>query len=141
MNNQDKPELDENALKERVKREAAAVTERDARRLVEREQELQRKYKSIPGKFNKLVNQVKLLFELVRAYVDGSYRRVPWATIATAVAAVVYVLAPIDLIPDVIPGLGYIDDALVVRFALSMLQSDLAEFCEFKGYDLSKYFE
>jgi uncharacterized membrane protein YkvA (DUF1232 family) len=141
MSSDDSPKVNEDALKERVKREAAAVTERDARRLVDRQEDLNRKFKAIPGKFAKLINQVKLLYELIRAYVDGSYRQVPWASIATAVAAVLYVLSPIDLIPDAIPGLGYIDDVFVVRLALTMIQSDLATFCEAKGYDLDKYFD
>lgn len=135
------PELDESSLKKRVQREAAAVTEHDAKRVASRQSEFERKVKSLPDKLNKLVNQVKLLYELVRAYVDGSYREVPWASIATAVAAVVYFLSPIDLIPDMIPGLGYIDDIFVVRFALASIQSDLRTYCEFKGYDVAKYFD
>ena len=87
------------------------------------------------------MNQVKLLYELIRAYVDGSYREVPWASIAMAVAATVYFLSPIDLIPDALPVIGLLDDALVVRFTLSAIQSDLREFCAWKGYELNKYFD
>ena len=134
------PKLDEEALTQRVKREAARLTEEDARRLVARHRELDEKFKHVPDKLKKVVNQVKLLYELIRSYIDGSYREVPWVSIATAVAAIVYFLAPIDLIPDVIPGIGYVDDLLVIRFALTALGSDLKTFCEFKGYDLSKYF-
>ena len=134
-------DIDEEALKARVTRKAAKVTEEDARRVVARERELNEKFKHVPEKLKKVVNQVKLLYELIRSYIDGSYREVPWMSIATAVAAVVYFLAPIDLIPDAIPGLGYIDDIFVIRFALSALGSDLKTFCEWKGYDLTKYFE
>lgn len=135
------PNIDEEALKNRLKQKAAKVTEDDARRLVKRNRELDEKFKHVPEKLKKLVNQTKLLYELIRAYIDGSYREVPWVSIATAVAAVVYFLAPIDLIPDVIPGIGYVDDLLVIRFALSALGSDLKTFCDFKGYDLAKYFD
>jgi uncharacterized membrane protein YkvA (DUF1232 family) len=133
--------IDEDALKERVKREAAKVTEDDARRLVGRQRELDEKFKKVPDKLKKVVNQVKLLYELVRSYIDGSYREVPWISIATAVAAVVYFLAPIDLLPDMIPGIGYIDDIVVIRFALMALGSDLRTYCEAKGYDVTKYFD
>jgi len=137
----DKPELDESALRARLKRDAEAVTERDAERVVARENELDRKLKEVSAKFSKLVNQVKLLYELIRSYVDGSYRQVPWVSIATAVAAVAYFMLPLDLIPDMLPGIGYLDDLLVVRFALTAIQSDLRAFCEFKGYELDKYFD
>ena len=134
------PEIDEASLGERVTREAAKLTEDDARRLVDRHRELDDKFKRVPEKLKKVVNQVKLLYELVRSYIDGTYREIPWVSIATAVAAIVYFLAPIDLIPDVIPGIGYVDDLLVGRFALTAIGSDLKTFCEFKGYDLTKYF-
>ncbi|MET0386176.1 MAG: DUF1232 domain-containing protein [Polyangiales bacterium] len=141
MSSQDDAELDEDSLKARLKREAAKVTERDAERLSKRESEVEKKVKALPGKLMKLVNQVKLLFELIRAYVDGSYREVPWSSIAVAVAAVVYFMAPIDLIPDAIPGIGYIDDLFVIRFAISTIQSDLRVYCEWKGHDVAKYFD
>ena len=140
-NPDDKPRFDEGALRDRLKREAEAVTERDAERVVSRESELDRKLKDVSSKFSKLVNQVKLLYELIRAYVDGSYRQVPWASIATAVAAVAYFMLPIDLIPDALPVIGFIDDVFVVRFALTAIQSDLRAFCEFKGYEVDKYFD
>jgi uncharacterized membrane protein YkvA (DUF1232 family) len=135
------PNFDEDALRERVKRDATLITEADARRVASRQRELDDKFKKVPEKLKKLVNQVKLLNELIRSYIDGSYREVPWVSIAMAVAAIVYFLAPIDLIPDVIPGIGYIDDIVVVRFALTAIGSDLRTFCEWKGYDIKKYFE
>jgi uncharacterized membrane protein YkvA (DUF1232 family) len=140
---EDDPKLDEAALKARVVRDAQRLTEKDAQRLVEpkRQRELEEKFNKLPAKLTKLVNQVKLLYELVRAYVDGSYREVPWASIAMAVAATLYFLSPLDLIPDVIPVIGLLDDALVVRFTLSAIQSDLRAFCEWKSYDLDKYFD
>jgi uncharacterized membrane protein YkvA (DUF1232 family) len=139
--NDRRPDIDEEALKARVTRDAAHVTEEDARKVVGRERELNEKFKRVPDKLKRLVNQVKLLNELIRSYIDGTYREVPWVSIATAVAALVYFLAPIDLIPDMIPGIGYIDDILVVRFALTAIGSDLRTFCEWKGYELRKYFD
>lgn len=135
------PRLDEQALKARVERDAQNVTDDDARKVVARGPELDEKFKKVPDKLNKLVSQVKLLYELIRAYIDGSYREIPWLSIATAVAALVYFLSPIDILPDMIPGIGYVDDLLVVRFALSAIASDLRTYCEFKGYDVAKYFD
>jgi uncharacterized membrane protein YkvA (DUF1232 family) len=138
---EENPELDAESLKARVMRDAQRVTEKDARRVVERYRDLEQKFGELPAKLTKLVNQVKLLYELIRAYVDGSYREIPWVSIAMAVAATLYFLAPIDLIPDAIPVIGMLDDALVVRFTLSAIQADLRKFCDWKGYDLDKYFD
>lgn len=133
--------MDEEVIRARVEHDAKKVTEDDVRRVVSRRRELDEKFKKLPDKLGKVVNQVKLLYELIRSYIDGSYREIPWISIATAAAAVVYFLAPIDLVPDMIPGIGYIDDLLVVRFALTAIGSDLRTFCEYKGYDVSKYFD
>jgi uncharacterized membrane protein YkvA (DUF1232 family) len=61
-----------------------------------------------------LPNMVRLLGRLVR---DA---RVPTAEKALFVAAVAYVIVPLDLIPDVFPFIGQVDDAYVV--ALSLLR-------------------
>ena len=41
---------------------------------------------------------------LIRAYARGDYRQVPWETVTLVVAAVLYFLMPIDVIPDVLIG-------------------------------------
>jgi uncharacterized membrane protein YkvA (DUF1232 family) len=44
--------------------------------------------------------------------------RTPWYARALAVAIAAYALSPIDLIPDVIPVLGYLDEAILLPLAL-----------------------
>jgi uncharacterized membrane protein YkvA (DUF1232 family) len=68
------------------------------------------------------------LMRMVRAYIDGRYREIPWLTILTATAAIVYFVAPADFIPDFIAGLGLFDDAAVLTWALSAVGRTLAEF-------------
>jgi uncharacterized membrane protein YkvA (DUF1232 family) len=44
--------------------------------------------------------------------------RVPWYAKAAAIVVVAYALSPIDLIPDFIPVLGYLDDAILVPLGI-----------------------
>lgn len=46
--------------------------------------------------------------------------RVPWYAKALAAATAAYALSPIDLIPDVIPVLGLVDDLLIVPAAIAV---------------------
>jgi len=46
--------------------------------------------------------------------------RTPWYAKALAIAVVAYALSPLDLIPDFIPVLGYVDDLLILPFALTL---------------------
>lgn len=59
--------------------------------------------------------------------------RVPWFAKAVAGAVAAYALSPIDLIPDFIPVLGYLDDLVIVPLgillAVKLVPSELmAEF-------------
>jgi uncharacterized membrane protein YkvA (DUF1232 family) len=44
--------------------------------------------------------------------------RVPWYAKALAVVVAAYALSPIDLIPDFIPVLGYLDDVILVPLGI-----------------------
>ncbi len=67
-------------------------------------------------------------FRLIRAYANGSYRQVSAQGLLMIVAAVVYFVSPIDLIPDFILGLGLIDDATVLAWTIRACAGDLAAF-------------
>jgi uncharacterized membrane protein YkvA (DUF1232 family) len=54
-------------------------------------------------------------------YLAARDPRVPWYTKALALCVVGYALSPIDLIPDFIPILGYLDDLIVVPMGLALL--------------------
>jgi uncharacterized membrane protein YkvA (DUF1232 family) len=47
--------------------------------------------------------------------------RLPWPVKLLAVAVVAYALSPIDLIPDFVPVLGYLDDLVIVPFGIWLL--------------------
>ncbi len=71
---------------------------------------------------------VELLFEMIRDHMAKRYTRVPWHTIAAAAATLLYILNPFDLVPDFIPGLGYVDDGMVVMLAMRMVGKDLERY-------------
>jgi uncharacterized membrane protein YkvA (DUF1232 family) len=71
-------------------------------------------------------------FRLIRAYVNGSYRQVSPQALLTIVAAIVYFVSPIDLIPDFIIGLGLIDDATILAWTIRACASDLASFIDWE---------
>ncbi len=47
--------------------------------------------------------------------------RVPWPAKALAVCIAAYALSPIDLIPDFIPVLGYLDDAILLPLGILLV--------------------
>lgn len=116
---------------EELKRGAKNVTEDDLKKVLDKRDEIEEKFKG-NGPLGRFIADLKFLFSIIQDYIKGEYREIPYWSIAAIVAALLYVLSPIDLIPDFIPVVGYVDDALVVAACLAMLEQDLHEYKEWK---------
>ena len=84
------------------------------------------------GVLRALWNDFWTLWRFIRAWRDGSYKKVPWKSIVLAIAGLIYFLDPIDLIPDFIPAIGYLDDGVVLAFVAKAIHSDLEKFREWE---------
>ncbi len=73
-----------------------------------------------------------LLMSLVKDYYRGNYRDIPYKTLSAAVVGLLYVINPIDIIPDFIPFIGQVDDALVLGFCLKLIEKDLLKYKKWK---------
>lgn len=60
----------------------------------------------------------RLKADVLTVYFAARDPRCPWGTRLLALAVAAYALSPIDLIPDFIPVLGYLDDLLIVPLGL-----------------------
>ncbi len=63
----------------------------------------------------------KLKKETYVIYLACKDSRVPWYARALAAIIVAYALSPIDLIPDVIPIIGYLDDLILVPLGIILV--------------------
>lgn len=83
--------------------------------------------KKVPGVGN-LLSDVPLLVSLVKSYINGEYKEIPYNSIVAVIATLLYVISPIDIIPDVIPVVGFADDAMAVAFCIKMIHDDLEKY-------------
>ena len=74
-----------------------------------------------------------LLASLLRDWVTGRYRTVPWGTLLTITGALVYFLMPLDAIPDPIVALGLMDDVAVISRTLKPTRTDLDRYQQWRN--------
>ena len=73
------------------------------------------------------------LCDLLSDYVEGIYQKAPISTIVAVLAGLLYLVLPIDVLPDVFPVFGWIDDAAVLAFVMAAEQNDVNEYLAWKA--------
>lgn len=107
-----------------VRKHADAMSETDVDRVVEASGAIEQRFET-GGPLGRLLDDGRLLLSLVQDYRSGRYRALPKWTLTATAFTLLYVLNPLDLIPDALPVVGVLDDATVVSVALMMLEQDL----------------
>ena len=114
-----------------VKAGAEKITEKDIEKVVEKSEEIEEKFKA-RGPLKRFIEDYRVLKELIRDYRGGRYRQALYGTIAAAVFALLYVFNPLDLLPDVLPVIGVLDDASVITACLMLIERDLSKYRNWK---------
>ena len=116
---------------EQSRKYAGKVSEETVGEMVEKEGKLKGLFRHI-SVLQKYWKDVCEVFSLLKDWMAGRYPVIPWTVVATLVGALLYVLSPLDLIPDFIPVVGFTDDAGVFAMALSFAGSYLEKYREWK---------
>ncbi|MBP7509462.1 MAG: DUF1232 domain-containing protein [Prolixibacteraceae bacterium] len=114
-----------------IKRGAAEVEDDDVQKVMDRASDIRQ---TVIGSnlLKRFSEDVKLLIAMIKDYWNDVYQDIPWWVIAAVVFALLYVLNPIDLIPDFIPILGLTDDAAVLALCLAMTEKDIQKYRQWK---------
>lgn len=73
-----------------------------------------------------------VLGRMAKAYALGRYRTIPWKTMLVLLAAVIYFLNPIDLIPDLLPLVGFTDDFAILLWVYNAIGAEVDRFLEWE---------
>jgi uncharacterized membrane protein YkvA (DUF1232 family) len=103
-----------------------SYTEDDAQKLMDNQEKIEKIASN--DTLHKYLNDIKLYFQMLGDVFTGKYKKVPVGTIAAIVGTLLYVLSPIDLIPDFIPVVGYLDDAAMLAVCLNFTRFDVEEY-------------
>lgn len=92
-----------------------------------------------PKKWKELIRELKQNIYIL--YLANRHPETPWYAKAFSILIVAYALSPIDIIPDIIPILGYLDEAILLPIgilgAFAMIPKWILEECKVTAYQNS----
>jgi uncharacterized membrane protein YkvA (DUF1232 family) len=115
-----------------IKEGSQNVTEKDVNNVINKSEELQNKF-SAKGPLTRFIEDGKLLIAIVKDYWSGAYRQIPYGVIASIVFTLLYVLNPFDIMPDMLPVIGQLDDVAVMGACLILVEQDLHKYKDWKA--------
>lgn len=118
-----------------VKEGAEKVTPKDIEIVAEKSEEIDKRFSS-KGPLKRFIEDGKVLSALIKDWRAGKYRQALYGTIAAAAFALLYVLNPFDIVPDVLPFIGAVDDAAVLGACLMLVERDLRQYRGWKENQL-----
>lgn len=121
------------------RRKALTLAKRSARQVLHRRFRVLRLARDAYGKLEenestlaRVRDDLSAMLRLAAAWARKEYQRVPWRSLIYLVAALIYFINPVDLIPDALVGLGFVDDIAVVGAVVSSIHDDLEAFREWQ---------
>ena len=108
----------------------------DLTALLETESELRERAAELQSEDLALLGeQLSVALDCLRDHVDGACPQIPYYTISLLAAAVSYFADELDVIPDFLPRVGLLDDAVVLAMAYELGSDGLRRYCAWKGRD------
>lgn len=123
--------MDNNITEEYVEENISKIKAEDIDTAIENQESISKKMSNATP-LRKFAELGKIMFAMLRDIRNGRYHEVPWFTIASMTLALLYVLNPLDIIPDFIPGIGYIDDLAVLSITMGWIETDLHKYLDWR---------
>ena len=76
---------------------------------------------------------IKTSFALLKDWYMGNYTKIPFRMVASIAGAMLYLISPLDVVPDWVPFGGLLDDALVLAAIFALSRSDLDAYTIWAG--------
>jgi uncharacterized membrane protein YkvA (DUF1232 family) len=73
-----------------------------------------------------------LLVRLIKRWSKGEYKDVSKKTILSIIATLLYFVNPIDMIPDILPIIGFADDTAILLYILNLVGHEIDSFKEWE---------
>ncbi len=112
-------------------RKSGKFKDRHFDRIIEKAREIEDKVKKVPA-LHRVWLDILLCLELVRDYRVGRYRDIAVWALAAVAFGLLYLINPAELVPDVIPVVGYLDDVAVMALVLKLVKVELEKYAAWR---------
>ena len=95
-----------------------------------------RAYKKIDEsvqKYADIAERIRVIIRMIEAWRNETYQETSYATIFLCAAILLYFINPIDLIPDFIPFIGGLDDAILLVYLLKVIDKEIDRFLQWEN--------
>lgn len=86
--------------------------------------------------FKSISHELKIVFLLGYDFLRGRYKKIGKINMIVIIAALLYLLNPIDIVPDFIIGIGLIDDLTVLTYVFKKIKYELDRYEEWREEDV-----
>ena len=90
-----------------------------------------RKYMKAGG-VKKVSKDLSLMADYVSDIIHGHYHNYNKSSIILALAGLIYVVSPLDVVPDFLP-LGFLDDITIITWAIAKIANELLKYSQWKS--------
>ncbi|OEJ14412.1 hypothetical protein BFL38_06170 [Brachyspira hampsonii] len=77
---------------------------------------------------SKFLDKIQLMVDMIGDYVNGNYKDVPWKSLSAIAGALIYLILPLDVLPDLFPIIGLLDDAFIIGLCIKCFSTDLQKY-------------
>ncbi|MEO0266310.1 MAG: DUF1232 domain-containing protein [candidate division WOR-3 bacterium] len=101
------------------------IEEKDLEVVVKKEEQVRNSLSRIE---KNVKDELETLLELLKDYYRGEYKAISWRSVALAVFAFLYLINPLDLLPDFSGAIGFVDDLAVMGSVVASLADDIKHY-------------
>ena len=87
---------------------------------------------SLMPKVSEIPSLLQSTPSMLRDSFKRKYRKTPWGTLTGGIFSILYLLNPLDIIPEALPIIGIVDDTLVFGVFLALLSRDVKKYLLWK---------
>ncbi len=77
---------------------------------------------------SKFLDKIQLMVDMISDYINGNYRDIPWKSLSAIAGALIYLILPLDVLPDLFPFIGLLDDAFIIGLCIKCFSTDLNQY-------------